>query len=854
MARVHIFAIDWIPTANEVASGGGLRSLQIAEAVRSAGHQVSISIPANCRTVRRLGRDNPSLRKLTLHDQHNQLEVLRDKRPEVVLWLPPLIRQVPLGGLTDMIHVCDLLGLQHVEASMGSAGLMRPMRDRLTNLCAGADLILTGSEEQHGFWTAELSRSGLDIPGMVVPYAMPNTLRCARVSGKSRLAKLHLTGMIYAWSTSVGLLDRVAAWAERNGDVTLSIIAGTDPGGATDRSVITQFNRLSRRNGVETHGEVSFAEAMAGYEAGSLSLDLYEPTVERRLAVPIRTVNALTVGAPVLTTISSVLTRRLQREGAAIVAAGTGEGALEAALDQMAALPADEFGRMSEAASGFAAREFDADAAAEGLCDAIEQAIGRRAGRRRSWLTTRPDVACQGHLLVLTNESDNLTGLRIELPFGALHGRQLISGYTILSRDRVVFTTSGNVDEQPFDAIWAQRVVTPDVALAIGMLQRPFVFDLDDNLLVSPSYREPFSIESVQTTRNLLWSCAVLSCSTPRLGQLLQDPAMAHLVGKVVVTPNLSRDLPGRRPAGTPRCLVWASTDTPALTRSRLPIVKAVRDFCLARHLKLVCIGSAPPDLLADSPVEIDHIARIPYGSYLNLLRSFAPAIIACPLETDADPATLNFINSKSDIKLLEAVCSGLVGVFSRALPYTDSNLPAPILCENSYVGWFEGLESAWLACQRTEEPPALPPERHVQMGVRPWLEAISRVRLRKKLRLGDVTDKLKLLDGRTMRRMLTAEEFNEPFYLQENDDVRLAVERRAVPSAFAHYANYGFREGRAGSPHDVIEPHNAQYWANLVHTIGDVRNAIETRSQQIDQLKTRRALRRGTRQHRLDG
>jgi len=64
MARVHIFAIDWIPTANEVASGGGLRSLQIAEAVRSAGHQVSISIPANCRTVRRLGRDNPSLRKL----------------------------------------------------------------------------------------------------------------------------------------------------------------------------------------------------------------------------------------------------------------------------------------------------------------------------------------------------------------------------------------------------------------------------------------------------------------------------------------------------------------------------------------------------------------------------------------------------------------------------------------------------------------------------------------------------------------------------------------------------------------------------------------------------------------------
>ena len=585
-----------------------------------------------------------------------------------------------------------------------------------------------------------------------------------------------------------------------------------------------------------------------------MSLDLYEPTVERRLAVPIRTVNALTVGAPVLTTISSVLTRRLQREGAAIVAAGMARAGLKRPWTRWQPCQRT-FGRMSEAARGFAAREFDADAAAEGLCAAIEQAIGRRAGRRRSWLTTRPDVACQGHLLVLTNESDNLTRLRIELPFGALHGRQLISGYTILSRDRVVFTTSGNVDEQPFDAIWAQRVVTPDVALAIGMLQRPFVFDLDDNLLVSPSYREPFSIESVQTTRNLLWSCAVLSCSTPRLGQLLQDPAMAHLVGKVVVTPNLSRDLPGRRPAGNPRCLVWASTDTPALTRSRLPIHQGCPGFlsgaspetCLHR---LGAAGPARRFSGRDRSYRANSLRQLPEPA--ALLRAGHYRLPAGDGQQTRQPWISSTARATSSFWRRSR--SGLVGVFSRALPYTDSNLPAPILCENSYVGWFEGLESAWLACQRTEEPPALPPERHVQMGVRPWLEAISRVRLRQKLRLGDVTDKLKLLDGRTMRRMLTAEEFNEPFYLQENDDVRLAVERRAVPSAFAHYANYGFREGRAGSPHDVIEPHNAQYWANLVHTIGDVRNAIETRSQQIDQLKTRRALRRGTRQHRLDG
>jgi hypothetical protein len=101
---------------------------------------------------------------------------------------------------------------------------------------------------------------------------------------------------------------------------------------------------------------------------------------------------------------------------------------------------------------------------------------------------------------------------------------------------------------------------------------------------------------------------------------------------------------------------------------------------------------------------------------------------------------------------------------------------------------------------------------------------------------------------------MLTAEEFDEAFYLEENADVRLAMERRDVPSAFVHYTDHGFREWRAGSPHDIIEAHNTQYWANLLHTTADVRNAIEVRAQQIDQLKTRRALRRGMRQNRLDG
>jgi len=75
---------------------------------------------------------------------------------------------------------------------------------------------------------------------------------------------------------------------------------------------------------------------------------------------------------------------------------------------------------------------------------------------------------------------------------------------------------------------------------------RPFIYDIDDNLLASPSCRPAFSIEWVQTVRNLIWSCSFLSCSTARLGQLLNAEAMTQVIDKVIVTPNLLREPLGR--------------------------------------------------------------------------------------------------------------------------------------------------------------------------------------------------------------------------------------------------------------------------------------------------------------------
>jgi hypothetical protein len=851
MSRIHVFAIDWVPAKSDIASGGGLRSLQIIEALRDFGHDVSYSVPVNSRHVRRIGRDSAELRHVELHDDSNQLEILKRLRPEVVFWLPTLIRNIPLLKAEGVLNVCDLIGLPHYEAAMGAPGSVRPMANRLVGLCAGADLVLTGSEEQHGYWQSELERRDLRVPRAIVPYALPRSLTRPLPVGCSGLKTLHLTGMIYAWSTSVQLLVRVAEWVSRRQDIRLSLIAGTDPGGATDRSELKELHAATSRLGLEVLRETAFDRAMAEYQPGSVSLDLYQDTPERRMAVPIRTVNALTHAVPILSTIDGAFTRRLQRAGAAMIADGKPDRSLEAALDRLAGLSAADFGRMAAAAGHFAAQEFSADAASGALRTALEEALDRRAVRRRSWHSKVPDSPRFGHVLVLSDEGDNLQDLRIKIPLVALHARGQISGYSIWCRGKFSYSTSENPKTLAFNAIWVQRHTDPEISLALSVMRRPFVYDLDDNLLTSPSYRERFSLESVQTVRHMVRACTVLSCSTARLAQLVQQAAAEFVIDKAVVTPNLIREQIGARKAGVPQAVVWCSTDTPALTQSRVSVLKAIRDFCLAYELKLVCIGAPPADLLTESGIEIEHVAAMPYGEYQFYLRSLAPAILCCPLETLGDPATLDFVNAKSDIKILEALATGLIGVFSRAPPYLDTDLPTSILCENTYKAWFEGMMSAWQMSAATDASTSVPVTRVAGLlGAEPWREALDRVAMIEPLPYQDFESALTLLRGRLGRRLLSQPEFDHEFYLTQYPDVRREVAEGNLHHPYIHYRDHGFTEGRLGRSDDLTGPHNQQFWANLMHTIGDLRATVEARSLQIDTLRARRMTRMGLRRN----
>jgi hypothetical protein len=844
MAAIHVFAIDWVPAATDVASGGGLRSRQIIDALCEAGHSVSFSVPSDCRHLRRVGPEHPSVQNVNVHNENNQLDVLRKFRPQVVVWLSPLIRSIPFTGSGEVIHVCDLIGLAHVEASLSTPALEPYIRQRLVRLCRLSNLVLTGSEEQNGYWLAELSRGQSPPPAVVIPYSLPDGLRTSNGTGSSALARLHVASVVQAWSTSTPLLERVADWIAGRHDVTLSLIVDADSDGATDRSTLQKLLAISRRPRVEMPGAVSFAEAMADYRPGSVALDIHEPNMARRMAVPIRTVNALTHGVPVVSTIDGTLMRRLQSEGAGVIATDGQHQPIEQVLDRIATLPPAVMARMSKAARGFAQREYAASSASASLAAAIEQAIHvegtrNRAGPAGYGLGGRGIRQIRPlHVLVISDREPRHRERRVDVPFNALFGHQKISGYSVWSRGNFTFTTSSQIADQAFDALWVQREISPEVAIALNTLGRPFAYDLDDDLLASPHYRQSYPIALRQTVRNLILSCSVLSCSTARLGQLLNSK-LPQIVEKVVVTPNLLHEPPPARQLGPPRFLIWAASDPLTPTQSYLAVVKAIRDFCLTHNLRVVCIGEEPPKLIIESDVEIVHVQKVPHGSYLSLLRSFSPGIMAGPKDDDD---TSDFTQAKSDINILEALACGLVGVFSWAYAYSAGDLPQPILCENTYGGWKEALDQARLLCGRSDEQGAIPPTRFTgSIGVQPWLDAINLVRLPTPMTHGQFVDAVSLLRCRYESRPLTEAEFDAGFYLEKNPDIIIAIKRGTLGGPYEHYRAFGFHEGRPGRPNEVSESHNQQVWANLIHTLGDLRTAVGVQGDRLEALKTQR-------------
>ena len=492
-----------------------------------------------------------------------------------------------------------------------------------------------------------------------------------------------------------------------------------------------------------------------------------------------------------------------------------------AGLERVAGLGAAAFERASGAALGFVAARFGAEGARVAFERAVDGALALRGRRAANWAQRGPG----GHVLVITDEAPNLQAVRVRQPFDALVRAGAIEGYSVLSGGAVTFGAAAR-----FSAIWVQRSVDPQVQLLLRVLGRGFVYDLDDNLLVSPSYRRAFAAETMETAAALVRDCAVLSCTTRRLAVQLGRDA--------VVTPNLAFGA-ARRVAGPARTVVWASSDMPALAGSRAAVERAVRDFAVAHGLPVLCIGARAPEAFAAAGLAVETSGLLEYPAYLARLRAAAPGILVGPLETAADAATQRFVDAKSDIKVIEARLAGLQGVFSAAAPYAQSDLAPEILCENSYDGWLGGLERARLACERPGPETAWPARRDAgQSGLMPWAEALRQAAV--DVSGAEVMAAVAFVAAQAATLLASPAAFDEADYLRRHPDVAAAVSAGVVASGYRHFVQSGFGEGRAAQRRASAAGAESFWWTRLLHEVGGLEASVAARAKEIAGLRER--------------
>ncbi len=745
-----------------------------------------------------------------------------DDEDATVVWAAPWLRRTPLPVAGRGVQVLDLHGA--VAACPGWGAAQMGWCAEVARLCRGASLLLAGSEAELGFWSALLAEADVPAPLAVVPYAASKLERDAA-------AGLRITGAV-ADPALRPMLDAALAWAREAG-VPASAAASTRAG---DRLAAAAVLPAARKSD-------------AGRGDASMLLDLRRDTPAERAATPVAVIDALAAGIPVLSTVNGPLSQAIAAAGAGRLLTGSFE-------------PLTDAGAAAKAAA-FARARFDPAAAAAALSAALSRAGATRGTARAAWgggrrpptplgpspgpssgLSSGPPAGRRGHVLVLSEESPNLGSVRVQLPFGALHRRGAIGGYAVLRGGEIAFDTRPG-GAAAFDAIWVHRSMDPGHRLLLELLRRPYAYDVDDNLLAAPSYRDAFHRSARDTAQDLLQGAVVVSCATPRLAGLLSARARVRLADRLVVTPNLGQEqLPAREP-GVPRAVVWASSDRPALTGARAAVVRAVRDHCLAHRTRLVCIGAPPPDELAGSGVEVDALGLLPHAAYREHLRGLSPAILVCPLQTGADADTQDFIDGKSDIKAIEALSYGLVGVFSRAAPYLDSDLPGAILCDNTYEDWLAGLEAARAACLAPGPAARWPEARDsAGFGLAPWAAALARARLAAPLTLADLRAALDRVAAEEARH-LARDEFDEAYYLSNYDDIRQAVADGVVGSGYDHYAQSGRGEGRHARRLRTPEALGEAWWNGLLHEIGRMEAGAALRTERIAALERRIAMRR---------
>ncbi|MCI0557155.1 MAG: hypothetical protein MN733_01575, partial [Nitrososphaera sp.] len=328
-----------------------------------------------------------------------------------------------------------------------------------------------------------------------------------------------------------------------------------------------------------------------------------------------------------------------------------------------------------------------------------------------------------------------------------------------------------------------------------------FVYDIDDNLLGAPAYRPQFSPEWCVLIQSLLRQSGAIVTTSARLTASLQRLSGIQIEHKTVIAPNVTDKvelLPGK---AEPDALLIASSDHLPLTKSMQPFLRAIRTFTHSHGLPIVYIGS-PVNDLSRFGLHVHATGMLSYNSYREYIRRHNLIAVA-PLEAWGDIRTQDFINSKSDVKMVEFGSTGVPSVYANVPPYRETPLSAgPLVDMRDEEALVSGLEDVYRNTERwrikgSESVATHRMARDVVGGT--WFRAIQNTRLNVPFELAYLLDRYKQYSKFSRELAVPKEMFDEADYLANNEDLRSVSD--VEKNAYEHYLTKGIESGRTWFP-----------------------------------------------------
>ncbi len=341
--RIAVISSCPPPLPGHPATGGGLRTWQLVETLKEAGHAVHLLIEAEA-----LPDDAPkALRKQAFvrEELAAQLDALR---PSVVV-----VEQWALAahlGSVERPCVIDLHGSLILE-NVYRRGELDLVLDAGTKIDAlrRADLLLVPAEAQRHHFAAWATLAGFDpreLPIAVLPLAWPGEATRPRRNKKPPLRMVY-GGARWPWIDSLEALGCAADVVESLPDARLDLFTYDPPRHGLpvdeDLGTWTEVDAVlagREAQGITCHGRTEHA-AFANFLAttATVALDLWVPNAERMLAATTRTVEYLGCGLPVITVEGSAWGEVLLASGAGWTVPAGNTLALEALLRELSDHP-----------------------------------------------------------------------------------------------------------------------------------------------------------------------------------------------------------------------------------------------------------------------------------------------------------------------------------------------------------------------------------------------------------------------------------------------------------------------------------------------------------------------------------